>query len=501
METPRAPETSLRSSLLLLSCIAAVVFLVYLYTGNGYGFHRDELQFLDDARHLHWGFVAYPPMTSFMGRIAIALFGISPMAFRLPTVLTNMVCLVLLGLITRELGGRLAAQALAAIGGLTIAIVFSTLMQYNTFDYLAWSLATFFTARMLRTENPRWWIGIGAAIGFGVLSKYSIAMLAISILAGIAILPSQRKHLRSRYFYLGILALFVVAAPNLIWLATHHFLTLQMESHIHARDIELGRTKGYYADQLHFIMFGMLLAIPGMVRLLRSERFRLLAFFWIGPFLLFALAQGRGYYLMPAYIPLYAAGAVAIESFLSAKTAFVRIAIRTAVVAGLLADTVLLGMMFLPIAKPLSPLWNFQMKNNGDMRDEIGWPELVAQVAAVRDSLPPQDRERLGILTGNYGEAGALALYGPDHGLPAPISHINSWQLRGLGPYVPDTVIAVGVKYEWIADSFESCKLVAPIHIPYNVRNEEATEYPGIYVCRHHLGDWRKDWPNHQAFG
>jgi len=47
-----------------------------------YGFHRDELQVLDDARHLAWGYVAYPPLTPFLARIELLLFGTSLTGFR-----------------------------------------------------------------------------------------------------------------------------------------------------------------------------------------------------------------------------------------------------------------------------------------------------------------------------------------------------------------------------------------------------------------------------------
>ena len=123
--------------------------------GNGYGFHRDEFQFLDDARHLSWGFVAYPPLTAFAGRIAIALFGISPESFRLPAAVVNAASLVLIGLLARELGGRRAAQLLALFAAFPIALVFSSVLQYNTFDYLAWVLVALFAAKLLRTGNPR----------------------------------------------------------------------------------------------------------------------------------------------------------------------------------------------------------------------------------------------------------------------------------------------------------------------------------------------------------
>ena len=50
----------------------------------------------------------------------------------------------------------------------------------------------------------------------------------------------------------------------------------------------------------------------------------------------------------------------------------------------------------------------------------------------------------LGILTGNYGEAGALNLYGSRYGLPTAISPVNAYWLRGYGRIPPDAVIALG---------------------------------------------------------
>lgn len=51
------------SDLGVLVFIAALRFTIHVATNGQYGFHRDELQTLDDARHPDWGFVAYPPIT------------------------------------------------------------------------------------------------------------------------------------------------------------------------------------------------------------------------------------------------------------------------------------------------------------------------------------------------------------------------------------------------------------------------------------------------------
>ena len=497
----KSPTASLRSDAAVLSAFASLLLVVHFLLGNGYGFHRDELQFLDDARHLQWGFVAYPPLTAFCGRIAIALFGISPQVFRLPAAVVNAVSLVLVGLIARELGGRRPAQIITLFATLPLALAFSSVLQYNTFDLLAWCIALLSTAHILRTGDERFWIAAGAGVGIGVLSKYSIAFLVISLVAAILILPSHRHALRSRWFWYGALTATVIAAPNLLWLMRHHFITLQMEHFIHARDVRQGRADGYYTDQIRFTMLAFPLALAGLVSLLRSARLRLLSAFYLGPFLLFAIVKGRGYYLIPAYPVLFAAGAVALERALTRRPAWLRVSLRCVVLTAMLLDTAAVAWAYLPMWPVGSPGWNWQMKNNSDMADEIGWPEFVAQVAAVRDTLSPEDRSRLTILANNYGEAGALALYGPQYNLPTPISSTNTFHLRGYGPYEPETVIVLGDDLDGQLKNFETCTVAAHVNIPFGVLNEESKYHPDILVCHHLRYPWPLAWSRSQEFG
>ena len=141
------------------------------------------------------------------------------------------------------------------------------------------------------------------------------------------------------------------------------------------------------------------------------------------------------------------------------------------------------------------------MRNNEDMANEIGWPEFVAQVAAVRDTLPAADRSRLGVLANNFGEAGALELYGPQYGLPTPISSVNGFHDRGWGPYDPETVIVVGGELNDQRSNFATCSVAAIVHLPYGVRNEESVDHPQILICHHLRQPWPAVWAHSQEFG
>src|SRR5271157_435097 len=103
-------DTHSRANTMVLLGIVATVALAHILTNNRYGFHRDELQFLSDARHLDWGFVCYPPFTAFVERIGLALFGLSLVGLRLFSVIAQAAAIFVTGRMAYEFGGGCRAQ-------------------------------------------------------------------------------------------------------------------------------------------------------------------------------------------------------------------------------------------------------------------------------------------------------------------------------------------------------------------------------------------------------
>ena len=57
--------------------------LLHFVLNGQYGFHRDELDMLMNARSLTWGYIAYPPLTPLIARLGLVLFGTSLQGLRL----------------------------------------------------------------------------------------------------------------------------------------------------------------------------------------------------------------------------------------------------------------------------------------------------------------------------------------------------------------------------------------------------------------------------------
>jgi hypothetical protein len=176
---------------------------------------------------------------------------------------------------------------------------------------------------------------------------------------------------------------------------------------------------------------------------------------------------------------------------------------RTVATAYLIALTgwgLYICMVILPLASR-GPLRDYALENNGDLREEIGWTELVKTLASIQAGLPPDRRNSVGVLVENYGEAGAIEILGAPYHLPRPISGTNSAWLRGYPVPPPSTLIVVGLSREYVDKTFESCQLVGHNGNSSGVHNEESEDHPDIFLCNGPQMPWPMFWKEFQNFG
>lgn len=494
---------SARGDLAVLAAIAAAFALFHILTNGRYGFHRDELQFLSDARHLDWGFVAYPPFTPFIERIGLSLFGLSLVGLRLFSVVGQAIAILVSGLMARDLGGGRLAQVTAALSvGLSGLPIFeATEFQYTSFSFFWWVLVTWFTIRLLKSENPRWWIAMGAVIGLGLMTKYSIVFFIAGLLVGLAFTRARRFFL-SGWFWAGVALALLIFLPNVVWLVHHDFISYRFLQHIHARDVGEGRADGYLLGQFFYNanIVSAPVWIAGLIAFFADRRYRMLAWMYVVPVAIFWADKGRFYYVAEAYPVLLAMGAVVCERWLSRRPKWGRVTVETVYFTGLVAMGALMCSVGVPLAAS-GPLRDFALKHNEDLREEIGWDELVRTVAGIRDSLPPEQQAHLGITVGNYGEAGAIEILGPAYHLPPPISTTNSAWLRGYPTPPPTTIIALGITQEQANQIFTGCRLAGHNGNSLGIKNEESEFHPDIFVCGPPRLPWPVLWKEHQDFG
>ena len=489
-----------RTDNLLLIALALCGTLLHILLNGQYGFHRDELDFIMSARRLDWGYVSYPPLTPFFARIGLELFGESLRGLRVLPAVAQGIAMVLAGLMAHDMGGKRGAQLLAAFAVFIapVSLMGGTVIMYFAFDYLWWVLVAFFTVRLLATDDPRYWLGIGAGIGLGMMTKYTMAFWVVGLVVAVLI-TSARKYLLSKWLYLGAGLALLIFLPNLIWQIQHDLIALDYLSFIHARDVRWGRADDFLVNQLIETTnpFSLPLWTAGLGLCLfdaSMRRFRPLAWMFLVTFLLFFVSKGRSYYTAPAYVMLLAAGAAGFESWLGTRVEKTR-RLGFGLLWGLqVLGSVIAIILMKPIAPINSPLWEITSSVNEEVTEMVGWQDLTAQVAEIYQSIPESEKPRTAILAGNYGEAGALDLYGKEHGLPRLITGANSHWYRGYGDPEPETVIVVGFEGAQAGSFFRSCQFSGKVTNRYGVRNEETTHHTSIFVCRDPHRPWSEMW-------
>lgn len=387
-----------------------------------YGWDRDELYFLAAAHHLALGYVDFPPLTAWIGWILDKLAPQSLVALRATSLAAGAATVVLVAFIARELGGRVRAQWGAAFcWALTPYILGSASIFHPTwFDALAWVAFLYVAARLLVRGEPRMWLVLGVIAGVGLEAKYTIAFLLVAFAIALALSP-ERRLLTTAGPWLGLAVAIALMLPNLIWQTRHGWPSLDFFSSQNAKTASDTSRPAYIADQLLFLGATSIVAVTGVIWLWR-RRLRALALVPAIVTLIFLLERGRAYYPLPADALAVAAGAIAIDRWLRPG--------RRLLVAGtLIALQVSVIALAAPIVVPFystSHMISSGVWKTGFFKDEIGWPEMTAQVQRAWRELPAADRTAGVILAHNYGEASALQFYG--HNLGLILSGHLSWQ-------------------------------------------------------------------------
>ena len=148
------------------------------------------------------------------------------------------------------------------------------------------------------------------------------------------------------------------------------------------------------------------------------------------------------------------------------------------------------------IALPLLPA-SSGIDPTGELGETVGWPELIDQVVAVYESIPPEQRASTVIYTASYGEAGAIDVLGAGVGLPAASSGHNNYWLWGP-PEAHGPIIGVGRFGGTLRSICPALEEVGVITNPDGVDNEEAGA--PIVLCLSPSRQLADIWPDLKHF-
>lgn len=488
---PAAPQAIPRT----VWWLGTLALVLHLLPRPGYEFHRDELLYLAMADHLQFFGMQFPPLIAVLGRLARVLPLDQLTAIHLLAALAATGILAVTVALSRRLGGQREAQILAALSALVgpLFLRAGSLFQPVVFEILWWSLATLAFAALVATGDRRWWPLLGIMAGLGGLTKFSAAVFGAAIAVGVLCSP-LRPDFRTRWPWLALVLGGAIALPSVLG-QIHWGWPFLIQARV-LRETQLERvTPGaFLSGQLLMAGAATPLLLAGAIGLFGSpmlRRFRSLGAAAGAALVLLLLMRGKEYYFGPMHPLLLAAGSVVAGDWLASRPRLFWVAMIYGIAGGLL---------LLPIGIPLFPpaamarytsaigITRAATTNRGtilplpqDYADMIGWREQVAEVARVYRALPDSDRVRTAIVAGNYGRAGALAVYHQEFGLPYPVSRSGDFYNWGPGDREPTVVIIVGGTIPELQTIFGDVIEAARITRPFGVAEEQ--EVP-VHICR-----------------
>jgi hypothetical protein len=479
-----------------LGLLAGGFAAVLLATSDWYGYHRDELYFIAIGGHPAFGYVDEPPLVPLLAHALDALSGHSLIWLRVPSAIAGALVVLVTGLIAREFGGGpgeqlLAAAAMAASGVLLGA---SHLMSTTTFDLLAWTVLLWLVVRALRDGGPVWLlVGLvaGVALEIKTLPIFLLFALAVGVLA-----VGPREVFASRWLWLGAAIAAALWAPNLIWQATHHWPQFKLAKSVAAGNSGSSQPRSLFIPYQLLLMGPPLVAVwlAGLWRLARDPalaRWCCLPVAYGTLIVIFIVTGGKPYYLAGTYPVLFAAGAGPTLRW--ANTA----ARRRLVVTVVAVSAAISAVVALPIV-PTGVLHDTPVvAMNYDAGEQVGWPAFARTIADAYDSVPAVQRHRTIVLTGNYGEAGAVLHFAP-HVRPVYSGHNSFWDY-GPPPAWATAAVTIGYDESDLRAWFRTVRPLTTINNGVHLDNDEQGET--VWLCSGPTTSWRSLWPKMRNLG
>jgi Dolichyl-phosphate-mannose-protein mannosyltransferase len=508
IETRRgATPFNISADAIILS-VSGAAFLLHLCAAGNYGYFTDELYYLACSHHLAWGYVDQPPLIVLVTWITRQLLGESLIALRLVPAMASAAEIALTGLIARELGGGRFAQLLACVTALIAPgiLISDGLLTMNAFEPLFWLACAYLFIRIVRSGDQRLWLWIGVLAGFGLENKYSMLIFGAGIVVGMVLTPQRRLFL-SPWPWIGGAIAFLIFLPNLLWNFEHHFPFLELHANIQrdGRDVPLSPRAFFAEEALTLLPLTLPIWLAGLWFFFFTEAgkpFRALGWAWLFTAAVIAALSPRIYYLYPAMPILFAAGSVAWESWLARpRYAVPKFAYVALMIVG--------GAVVAPLAVPILPVETYIRYTNAmHLRppriethelgplpqiyaDQFGWPEMAATVARVYNALPKDVRAHTAIFGQNYGQAGAIDLFGPKYGLPPAISAHQNYFLWGPRDYTGESVIILDDTQETLEKICTHVKKVAHFEHPYSM----PYQHFDIFYCQGMRPPLKVLWP------
>ena len=430
------------------------LFLVSLFTFlmiymssfvKGYGYFIDELYYLACASNPAFGYVDHPPLAPLVLTAFQFVFGTSLYAIRVLPALAASASAFFTGIVAKEIGGGKFAQLLAAcaMAASPTVIAFGGFYSMNAFEPLLAIALLYYTIRMIKENNSRQWIVLGIIIGLGMMNKHTFGVFIVALVFSL-LAAGKWRLLSNRWFVAGALCGLTVFSPNIVWQIANNFPSLEFYRNI-------STFKNVYTPPAAFVMGQVLGMSPATVPIWlagiffllfsrQTREFTFLSILFVSLFVFMMISgTSRSDRMVFAYPAVFAGGGLFFDSIIVKYNArWLKGAMMLLLLGGLAIALPIILPYFSYETVRSHVTWmglNTEIEKGKKpplpqlLADRIGWEEKCELVLRAYQSLADQDKKEALVAAGNYGQAGAIELFGKEHQLPAVVCAHNTYYL------------------------------------------------------------------------
>ena len=212
----------------LLLAFTTTFHLWFIWSGH-FDLSPDEAHYWSWSRRLDWSYYSKGPMVAYLIALSTRLGGDSEFFVRLPAVLLSAGTALMTFLLARRLyrSEQVGLDAVVLLAVMPLASAGSILMTIDAPLVFFWVLALLAIHRALEGERTAWWLAAGIALGLGLLSKYTMAVMVPQIALYLALSRGHRMWTRRPGPYVALGAGLLLFVPVLWWNAAHDWVSFR----------------------------------------------------------------------------------------------------------------------------------------------------------------------------------------------------------------------------------------------------------------------------------
>ncbi|MES2856438.1 MAG: glycosyltransferase family 39 protein [Bdellovibrionota bacterium] len=488
--------------------LAIAVFMTiirFLFSGL-VGLGDDEAYYWDWSRNLSLSYYDHPGMVGWLIRLSTEIFGQNPFAVRFFGLVCSAIAAVCLFKLSEEIFDRRTAwltlliyslAPILSIGGILMVPDAPMAAAWMGFTYLLWKIWS------EPITSLRLWLIAGVVLGFGLLSKYTIILCALSGVA-LFLFSNRITEFKRPRIYLAILIAAVLCLPIILWNVQYDWPSLKF----HLKERQSGGGGANYNRWIQFfvsqaVALGPVLfvacvsALVVAFRRFMNPKWRFIALVSSPPLLIFTaqalFAEFKPHWPAPSYPLLFIGVSVLYFEWRDRKAkSFTR---KTLVAFTAFYFVLLNGLFYTAGLMPIIPKLarSFAPQADWDPKfdptnDLYGWPEVVAEVNKIRDSEEAAGLGRPFLSSSRYQLVSQIAFAAQEPVIrvsPTKDQYTFTQTEEILAPYLgKNSIFITDHRYERDPNTdptFESCEKRDQFKF---YRREELSRIFNIWICR-----------------